>query len=111
MVYVTEGTLVGFSALVPIPKEGRAASCRPSSVLAPETALGSVPTVALSSAPVEVVVGAFAPQFERQLGGELVLQHTPPDGLGLGAVVAELADVALLPKAGLAGLPPQTLIV
>jgi hypothetical protein len=52
--------MVRFSALVPIPKERQGGIVPPPSVLAPESALGSVLTVALSSAQVDVVI-VFGP--------------------------------------------------
>jgi hypothetical protein len=57
--------------LVPIPNEGANPRMReggivpPHSVLAPGSALGLLPSIALSSAQVIVIVGAGASEFHR----------------------------------------------
>ena len=68
---------VGFSAWVPIPKGRQGGIVPPPSVLAPESALGSVPTVALSSAPVVVIVGRCVAQItlaaSQNVGGSEIV--------------------------------------
>jgi hypothetical protein len=56
---VNPGALLGFIALVPIPNE-EGGILPPHSVLAPGTALGLLPSIALPSARVSVIVAAEA---------------------------------------------------
>jgi hypothetical protein len=86
------GEEVGFSAWVPIPKGRPGGIVPPPSVLAPESALGSVPTVALSSG---------------QVRGGIASRHCPGQVFPVGARLgrrALLRHLALrMPENGASG--------